>query len=209
MAVSGEHKRSRLSDAAALRDSEVPLVVLDLASVETYLLVQPLTGLALESKGAVWCPIVGGAGQLDRDRDAARRAAARIELPLTFPARHPAPLPRATRIAALASNIGCGGSVIFAMSRAAFGGGADLDYPDGYMPALAGTGLSGQEARLAAEKGAYWDGELQALDRELRGLGIDRAPALRWEGAVYRGVLEIAGLLADSAPSSQPPLDLS
>ena len=50
----------------------MPLVVLDLASVETYLLVQPLGWLARQSEGTLWCPLASEPAPLDLELDAAR-----------------------------------------------------------------------------------------------------------------------------------------
>lgn len=208
MVGTSDPKRSRLAETSALRDPQVPLVVLDLASVETYLLCQPLTGLVLEAAGAIWCPLASDPAPLDRDRGAAGRAAAGLQLPLAWPVRHPAPVPQAMRVAALACGRGLGASTIYGLSRLAFGGGGDLDDSEEYLLALEETGLTAHEARLAAADGSAWDTELRSLAAELRGLGISGAPALRWGGHLYLGGRAIAPVLAESQ-SSQPPLDLA
>src|ERR1700730_1532720 len=180
-------KRSQFADVGALRDAQVPLVVLDLASVETYLLCQPLTGLARELTwtaqrpgGAIWCPMASAPAPLDLDRELAERVARRIELSLAWPERHPAPVPRAMRVAALACGRGVGAAVIYRLSRLAFGGGGDLDDPAEYLLALTEAGLTAREAMLAAKEGSVWEAELRSLARELAELGISAAPALRW-----------------------------
>jgi 2-hydroxychromene-2-carboxylate isomerase len=200
--------RPPLPDVRALRDPQVPLVVLDLRSVETYLLVQPLTWLAPEQDGAVWCPLASPPAPLDLDREAAGRAAARLQLPIAWPARHPQPVPRAMRVAALACAHGAGVTCIFGMSRLAFGSGADLEEPEQQLLAAEEAGLTAQESTLAARDGAGWEEKLHALARELQELGISAAPALRWEGQLYLGTRAIAPVLARS-PSTQPTLDLS
>ena len=65
------HGRTRLVDRA-LSDPDVPLFVIDLASVETYLLVRRLSYLASERDGAIWCPLLSRPAALDLDIDAAR-----------------------------------------------------------------------------------------------------------------------------------------
>ncbi|HEV3071831.1 MAG TPA: hypothetical protein VGY76_10460 [Solirubrobacteraceae bacterium] len=207
MAAPGEQQRSELGDAGTLRDPQVPLVVLDLASVETYLLLQPLTGLARESAGAIWCPLASDPAPLDLDRESVAQVAATVDLHLSWPVRHPAAVPRAMRVAALACSRGQGASVMFALSRVAFGGGGDVDEPAEYLRALKDTDLAAREARLAAESGSHWEGELCRLARELAALGIQRAPALRWGGRLYLGSRAIASVLGESS-SSQPPLRL-
>jgi 2-hydroxychromene-2-carboxylate isomerase len=192
---------------AALRDPQAPLVVLDLCSVETYLLAQPLAWLAEEQAGAIWCPLASGPAPLDGDRAAAERAAERLQLPLTWPGRHPEPVFRATRVAALACARGFGAACIFGMSRLAFGGGADLEDPEQYLLAVEEAGVTPQEAMLAARAGDTWDARLRVLAQELRQLGIVAGPALRWQGHLHLGTREIAALLAHS-PHAQPILDL-
>jgi 2-hydroxychromene-2-carboxylate isomerase len=110
------------------------------------------------------------------------------------------------RVAALACTRGVGAAFIFGMSRLAFGGAADLEDHEQYLLAIEETGLTAQEATRAAEHGARWDAELRVLAREMRGLGIAGAPALRWRGRLYVGARAIAPALAQS-PSSQPPFD--
>jgi len=207
MAAPGEQQKSELGYAGTLRDSRVPLVVLDLASVETYLLLQPLTGLALEAAGAIWCPLASDPAPLDLDRESAARVAATVELAVSWPARHPAAVPSAMQVATLACSRGQGAVVMYALSRIAFGGGGDVDEPAEYLPALEDTELTAREARLAAEGGSRWESELHRLALELASLGIQRAPALRWDGRLYLGSRAITSVLGES-PSSQPPLRL-
>jgi 2-hydroxychromene-2-carboxylate isomerase len=203
-----ELDRLHLPNAKALCDPQVPLVVLDLCSVETYLLVQPLTWLASEQDGAIWCPLASPPAPMDLDREAAGHAAERLQLPIAWPARHPEPVPRAMRLAALACEHEAGALCVFGMSRLAFGGGVDLEEPEQHLLAAEEAGVRAQEATLAAQDGAGWDAKLQALAQELRGLGIPAAPALRWEGQLYLGTRAIAPVLS-RAPSTQPRLELS
>jgi 2-hydroxychromene-2-carboxylate isomerase len=208
MTASEEQKRADLSARETLRYPETPLVALDLRSVETYLLAQPLTWLARESEGALWCPLPSEPAPLDLDRAAAKRAADRLELPLAWPERHPATVPKAMRVAALACAGGWGAAYVFGMSRLAFGGAGDLEDLEEYLLGIEETDVTAREAALAATEGSGWEAELGRLASELRSLGIMRAPALRWEGRLYLGTREIAPVLARSA-NSQPPLDLA
>src|SRR5664279_3869612 len=91
-------RRTSLVDRA-LSDPDVPLVAMDLASVESYLLVRGLSYLAVEQDGALWCPLLSRPAALDLDTDAARLHADRLQLPFVRPERHPAPVPTAMRIA--------------------------------------------------------------------------------------------------------------
>jgi 2-hydroxychromene-2-carboxylate isomerase len=201
----------------------VPLVILDLASVETYLLVQPLSWLARQSEGTLWCPLASAPAPLDLERDAARSCAERARLPLNWPQRHPAPVPKAMRLAMLASRQGRAASFMFQMTRLAFGSALDVDqitgsvewenvdpdHPEQYLLAIdAGMGLDPDEAVLAAEAGSSCDRELQAIAAELRRIGITSAPALRWDGQTHLGAAAITCVLPQSE-STQPDLGLS
>ena len=103
------------------------LVVMDLASVESYLLVRPLSYLAVEQDGALWCPLLSKPAPLDLDIDAARIHARRLRLPFVRPERHPTPVPGAMRIAALAAARSRGAIFTVRATRLAWSTGADLD----------------------------------------------------------------------------------
>jgi 2-hydroxychromene-2-carboxylate isomerase len=175
----------------------VPLVVLDLASVETYFVVQPLSCLAFEQEGAVWCPLIGDPAPLDRDRARARERAGALELELQWPAGHPKAVPRAMRVAALACDHGCGAEFMLGMSHLAWGSGRDLDDPREYEFLAAEIGLEAREASEAAQEGSAYDRRLREVAARLGRLGIVAAPALRWQGRVYAGSGAIAPLLAE------------
>src|ERR1035441_7714128 len=195
--------RSRLAKPV-WSDPDVPLVVIDLASVETYLLVRSLSGLAVEQDGALWCPLLSKPAALDLDTDAARLHADRLQLPFVRPERHPAPVPRAMRIAALAAARGRGAIWTVRATRLAWSTGAGLEDPDpeddpeGYLRLMAQEiGLDVADAKLAAREGSEWDVELHALAAGLAQLGIHAAPALRWQGKLYSPLVAICAVLAE------------
>jgi 2-hydroxychromene-2-carboxylate isomerase len=210
------HRRTSLVDRA-FSDPDLPLVAIDLASVESYLLVRPLSYLAIEKEGALWCPLLSKPSSLDLDVDAARAHADRLGLPFVRPERHPAPVPGAMRIAALAATRGRGALFTVRATRLAWSIGADLDRlelgagldeseadddPEGYLRLMVEEiGLDVCEAKLAAREGSEWDGELHALAGGLERLGINAAPALRWRGKLYTGLTAISAALAESETS--------
>jgi 2-hydroxychromene-2-carboxylate isomerase len=202
--VRSVNSHSRL--AGQWDDPSVPLVVLDLASIETYFLVQPLSCLAFEQDGAVWCPLISDPAPLDRDRRGAQERAAALELELEWPARHPQPVPRAMRVAALACDHGHGADFMLAMSRLAWGSGRDPDDPVEYEFLATETGLDKREAADAAQEGSAYDRRLADVAGRLKQLGIATAPALRWQGRLHSGSESIAPLLAQSQ-SAQPHSD--
>jgi 2-hydroxychromene-2-carboxylate isomerase len=200
------------NDTGALGDPDVPLVVLDLASVETYLLAQPLSWLASQAAGAVWCPLISAPAALDEDRDEARRCAERVRLALSWRERHPAPVPRTMRFAALACSRGKAASFFFGASGMAFGSGIDLEQIEPGRSFAAelrrGLDVSAAETRAAREGGSEWDVALGRIARELAGVGISSAPALRWRREIYLGAQEIDSVLAEGE-SLQPRLGLA
>jgi 2-hydroxychromene-2-carboxylate isomerase len=199
---------------SAWSDRDVPLVVIDLASVETYFLVPALSGLAVEAHGAMWCPLISEPAPLDLDIDAASAHAKRLQLPFVRPERHPAPLPRAMRLAALAAARGQGAIFSIRATRLAWATGADLDRlgedhdvdgadadddPAAYLPLMMEEiGVELGEARLAAEAGSDWDVELHSIAGRLERLGVGAAPTLRWRGRLYTGHIAISSVLAET-----------
>jgi AcrR family transcriptional regulator len=205
--------RPRPAKPAWSSDPDVPLVVIDLASVETYVLVRALSDLAVEREGAVWCPLISKPAGLDLDVEAARRHVERLQLPFVRPERHPAPLPRAMRLATFASARACGAIFTIRATRLAWAAGADLDCLgdrpsledgeieddlDDYLRLIVREiGLDIEEAKLAMEDGSAWEGQLDRAADCLAQMGIDSAPALRWQGRVYTGLDAISAVLAD------------
>ncbi len=193
--VASVNSRSRL--AAPWDDPGVALVVLDLASVETYFLVRPLACLAFEQEGAVWCPLISSPAPLDRDMQRAQARARELELELQWPECHPRPVPRAMRVAALACDHGHGAEFMLGMSRLAWGAGRDPEDPGEYEFLAAEYGLDTREAREAALEGSAYDRRLADGAGRLGRLGIAAAPALRWQGRLYLGSEAIAPLLPE------------
>jgi hypothetical protein len=203
--------RSLLDRAST--DPNLPLVAIDLASVESYFLVRPLSYLAVERDGALWCPLLSKPSSLDLDIDAARVHAQRLRLPFVRPERHPAPVPGAMRIAALGAARSRAAIFTVRATRLAWSTGADLDRldrgaglddsdsdddPEGYLRLMAREiGLDVRDAKLAAREGSEWDTELHALADGLARLEIHAAPALRWRGKLYTGLTAINGVLSE------------
>jgi hypothetical protein len=192
---------------------------MDLASVESYLLVRGLSYLAVEQDGALWCPLLSRPAALDLDIDAARLHADRLQLPFVRPERHPAPVPTAMRIAALAAARGRAAIFTVRATRLAWSTGADLDRlelgagledpdqdddPEGYLRLMAQEiGLAVEDAKLAAQEGSEWDVELHAIAGGLAQLGINTAPALRWRGKLHTGLAAISAVLAEQDPRDE------
>ena len=196
----------------AWSDPRAPLVAFDLASVETYFLIRALSAAAAEEDGALWCPLASGPAPLDLDVDAARTHAEKLELPFVRPGRHPAPVPRAMRLAALAAARGRGAIFTVRATRLAWATGADLDLLaeqtarggdddddlQGYLRLIMGEiGVGVEEATRAAEAGSSWDLELRRTATRLAQLGIDSAPALRLDGQLYTGRAAISRAVAE------------
>ena len=194
---------NRRASVEAWADPDVPLVVLDLASVETYLLVQPLACLAFEEEGAVWCPLSSAPAPLDRDRRSAQARADHLGLELAWPQRHPEGVPRAMRVAALACARGRGADFMLGMSNLAWGSGRDLEDPREYEFMAGELGIERHEAGAAAQEGSAWDLELQRVASTLQRLSIVTGPTLRWQGEIYVGSQAVAPVLSQSQ-SSQP-----
>jgi 2-hydroxychromene-2-carboxylate isomerase len=204
--------RSQVS-GPALSDPDVPLVVMDLASAETYFLVRALSGVAVEASGAIWCPLISEPAPLDLDIDAAADCAERLQLPFVRPERHPAPVPRAMRLAALAAARGQAAIFTVRATRLAWSTGSDLDRLgedmgldagdteddlEGYLRLMMQEiGVDVAEAKLAAREGSEWDLKLHSIARDLRRLGIHSAPALRLRGTLYAGQEEMSAVLAE------------
>jgi hypothetical protein len=200
-------------------DTDVPLVALDLASVETYLLVSQLAGLVDERQGAVWCPLISPPAPLDLDLDTARLHAEAMSLPFERPELHHEPVPRTMRVATLAAARSRAAIFMVRATRLAWATGGDLDRlfdseagheftpaedgPDGYLRLMAREiAISVHEAKAAAADRSVWDVEMHSIAQGLERVGIDTAPALRWRGALHVGFDAISAVLPE--PGSLP-----
>jgi 2-hydroxychromene-2-carboxylate isomerase len=212
MTCPGTSGPSEPDGVSILSDPDAPLVVLDLASVETYLLVGILSRNVSEARGALWCPLESEPAELDLDRSQAKGLASDLGLSVTWPGGHWRPVPRAMRVAALALDRGCAPSYMRSMSRVAFGAGMDVDRVSAsvepkrshlidFEPYAVAVdrelGLSELEIVDATEQGSRWEHRLQKVASELAELGIDRAPALRHDGQIHFGARAISALLAE------------
>ena len=125
---------------------------------------------------------------LDADRAAAERCAAELGIPLVWPSTHPAPLPRAMRVARYAAAEGYGGAFMELASRLAFAGGMDLE---NRTLALAET--TAERARcdpgLAAQAfdDPLYDRDDASERAWLTAQGIGELPALRHGGLLLCG----------------------
>ena len=211
MGTPRSHARPRLASASDWTDTETSLVVLDLASVETFLLVGLLSRTVSEPGGALWCPLQSGPAVLDRDRGAAQSRAVDLDLSVAWPVDHWRPVPRAMRVAALAMAHGCAEPYMRSMSRIAFAAGMDINKvtaPIGpgrshladpelyYVAAGEELGLNPREVTRATQDGSDCDRHLQALATRLADLGITQAPAVRLRGELYVGEQAISRTLA-------------
>jgi hypothetical protein len=203
-----------LARARCRNNPDIPLVVLDLASVETYLLVGMLSRRLSELGGALWCPLESGPAELDLDRAKAIQRAAGLHLSVTWPDEHWSPVPRAMRVAVLAMAHGCAEPYIRTMSRMAFAAGLNVDRvsapmvpkrgylfaPEPYYVAVdEALELNGQDVTLATQRGSGSDLQLRSIARTLSGLGITRAPGLRFRGEIHIGAGTISSVLAEQA----------
>jgi 2-hydroxychromene-2-carboxylate isomerase len=200
--------RTPNSPPAGWSDPRTPLVVLDLASVETYLLVGLLSRTISEPGGALWCPLLSAPAELDRDRARAEWHAAELGFSVKWPREHWRAVPRAMRIAAVAVTRGCAEPYLRTMSRMAFAAGLDvdkvsasgqsgLDFESYYVSVNENLGLSAAEIALAVHDRTEWESSLKSISSELKAIGITRAPAVRHDGEVHVGASAILPLLAE------------
>jgi hypothetical protein len=216
MTSPGSTGPSQPDGVSILSDPGAPLVVLDLASVETYLLVGTLSRNLPEAGRALWCPLESQPAELDLDHAEADLFAGELHLSITWPGGHWRAVPRAMRVGALALDRGCAPSYMRSMSRVAFGAGMDVDKVSGpieprrshlidfepYAVAVEDElGLSALDVADATQRGSRCDLHLQRVASDLAQLGIVRAPALRLDGEVHIGARAISELLPEQACS--------
>jgi len=174
----------------------------DAARVELFFdLGDPFSYLAAERvertfDALVWRPATGAgsyrrsllsdARQLAAVRAAAEERAAELRMPLVWPERFPAGVPRAMRAASLAAEQGRAAAFALAAGRLAYCGGFDLDDPEILAEAAAAAGV-GLDECLAAAGDARRDAAMQEAGRRLLAAGAERLPALRVGAALFAG----------------------
>ena len=173
---------ARRAERSRFGGSGRPAFFFDLACPFSYLAAERVERLLGR---ADWIPAAAGAfsdGQPWPDPAAARACAERrafeLRLPLVWPERFPADVPRALRAAAHAEEIGAGAAFALAASRLAFCGGFDLEDLETLAEAAAAAGM-GLEQCLAAAGDPARDGILRATAHGLKMRGIQRLPAVR------------------------------
>jgi 2-hydroxychromene-2-carboxylate isomerase len=128
-----------------------------------------------------------------------------LRLPLVWPERFPAPVPRALRAATYAVELGGGDRFAVAASRLAFCGGFDLDEPDVLAEAAAAAGLPIQACIAAADDIAR-DVILRANAWGLLARGVTRLPAFRVGRHFLQGerAIEAAALMRPELAHESP-----
>lgn len=151
----------------------------DLSSPSTYLAAERAERLFA---GLVWRPACTGVLHRDELVDdpirVASQRAALLGLPLMWPDEYPRPVRGAMRVAALASELGCGAAFVLAASRLAFCGGFDIDEPDILAEAAAAAGIGLDEA-LAAAGDVSRDRTIEEAGLSLVAAGALHLPAIR------------------------------
>jgi 2-hydroxychromene-2-carboxylate isomerase len=161
------------------RDSR-PVFFFDLSCPFSYLAAERIERLLGD---VAWVPAAACA-QARSDSGAVRRQAERLaaslRLPLVWPDRFPAEVPRAMRAASRAAEaeMGAGARFALAASRLAFCGGFDLEDPEILAEAAAAAGVP-LETCLAAAGDPTRDADLHTTARGLLSHGVGRLPAIR------------------------------
>jgi 2-hydroxychromene-2-carboxylate isomerase len=158
-----------------------------------------------------WIPVEdeqisdGKWGRRGAARDHAQGRAVALRLPLIWPERFPAPVPRALRVAAYAAELGAGDRFALAAGRLAFCGGFDLEDWDVLAEAAAASGLA-IDACLAAARDIARDAALRATAWGLRSRGVTHLPAFRVGRHFLQGErsLEAASLIRGPMADARP-----
>jgi 2-hydroxychromene-2-carboxylate isomerase len=192
----------------ASRTHGPPAFFFDLACPFSYLAAEQVQ----RALGQVdWIPVRGEQtsdepwGRLEAACGHTQRRAVALRLPLVWPERFPAPVPRALRVAAYAAELGAGDRFTLAASRLAFCGGFDLEEPDVLAEAAAASGLA-SDACLAAARDIARDTTLQATTWALLARGVTRLPAFRVGRHFLQGerAIDAAALMRAPAPGLRP-----
>jgi 2-hydroxychromene-2-carboxylate isomerase len=199
-------KSRRNRPVPELSDASPPTFYYDLASPHSYLAAERVER---RFGGACWQPAVLWDGpqadeeEIARSAELAERRARELRMPLVWPERYPAAVPKAMRVACFAAEQGCGSAFAIAAGRLAFCGGFDIEEPDMLAEAAAAAGLEVREA-LGAARAIDRDESIVAAGRTVWVDGGTLLPALRHEGRLYCGELQISGVLTRTDAMDRP-----
>ena len=135
-----EHRAARAPRGARTRGRACVELFFDLGDPFSYLAAERVER-AFDA--VTWTPVTGPTldGRMRGVRALAEERARQLRMPLVWPERFPAPVPRAMRVAALAIELGRGPEFALAASRLAFCGGFDLEDPEILAEAAAAAGV--------------------------------------------------------------------
>jgi 2-hydroxychromene-2-carboxylate isomerase len=199
--------RDRRDRSASEPPDRAPTFYFDLASPHTYLAAERVER---RFGDADWRPAMWNAAMTEEAGDDASPAedaiqrARELRMPLVWPERFPATVPRAMRVATYAAEQGCGSTFAIAAGRLAFCGGFDIEDPDMLAEAAAASGLEVREA-LAAAHALDRDEQILAAGRAVWAEGGQLLPALRFEGRLYCGEPQISGALSRTGGAAERP----
>jgi 2-hydroxychromene-2-carboxylate isomerase len=142
-----------------------------------------------------WVPVPGSRGDTESIIARADALARAARLPLVWPERFPASLPRAMRAAAYTAEIGVGPRFALAAFRLAFCGGFDLEKASVLTDVASAAGISARDCLVAAAE-EWRDEELRATASALSAQGVLELPVIGVEGRWFDG---LAGLTEAAA----------
>jgi 2-hydroxychromene-2-carboxylate isomerase len=194
--VSLEARRRGRPEARASADRAArSTFYFDLAEPGTYLAAERVERLF---PNVVWVPATLAAPHV-LDLEVVEARALALGMPFVLPDDHPAPRPRAMRVAAFAAERGRAGAFVLAASRLAFCGGFDLDDPEVLAEAAAAASLP-LRASLNVAGDIQRDAEIAEVGQRLREAGATRLPAVRVGRVLFAGeerIPEAAALRRD------------
>lgn len=174
-----QRRRARERRGASLRRA---VFHFDLADPGTYLAAERVERLPA---AVAWQPAQAVAPRT-APPDALDRRARELRLPLVWPERHPARLPRAMRVALHAEREGRGVPFVLAATRLLFCGGFDLDDPEVLAEAAAAAGLE-LDGALAAAGDEALDVPIAHAGRILAARGALTMPVVQVGRALFAG----------------------
>jgi len=172
----------------------------DLASPYTYLAAERAERMFARLQ---WLPASPDAMQCttpigDAERAAVTHRAARLGLPMVWPAEPTGTAIGAMRVASLAAERGLGAAFVLAASRLEFCGGYSIDDPEILAEAAAAAGI-GLGDMLCAAGDVSRDGPIEQAGRMLLAAGADRLPALRVGQLLFCGEERLSEAVAARA----------